>query len=115
MCGYGLRPTYLAEIAQRLATDVGYTDASGLGCKGVWIYPNEDFVHYVWRLHWPEDIKANLVSSDNPQGQITNSDLELATLVLQEATFLFVRTILTLPDNGQFIMPFPYGKILHRV
>ena len=26
------RPTYLAEIVQRLATDVGYTNASGLGC-----------------------------------------------------------------------------------
>ena len=29
------RPTYLAEIVQRLATDVGYTDASGLECGGV--------------------------------------------------------------------------------
>ena len=27
----GCRPNYLAEIVQHLATDVGYTDASGLG------------------------------------------------------------------------------------
>ena len=27
----GYRTTYLAEIVQRLATDVGYTNASGLG------------------------------------------------------------------------------------
>ena len=47
------RPTYIAEIVQRLATDVGYTNASGLGCGGVWIYPNEYGVHYVWRLTWP--------------------------------------------------------------
>ena len=26
------RPTLFAEIVQRLATDVGYTNASGLGC-----------------------------------------------------------------------------------
>ena len=31
-----------------------------------------------------------LVSTDNPHGRITNSYLELAALVLQEATFTFV-------------------------
>ena len=35
---------------------------------------------------------ADLVSSENPQGRITNSDLELTALVLQEATFPFVGT-----------------------
>ena len=35
---------------------------------------------------------AELFSYDNPQGRITNSDLELAALVLQEATFNFVIT-----------------------
>ena len=48
----GSRPTYLAEIFQRLATDVGYTNTSGLGCGGLWIYPNEDGVHYVCHLTW---------------------------------------------------------------
>ena len=38
----------------------------------------------------PEDIKADLVISDNPQRQIINSDIELAALVLQEAKFPFV-------------------------
>ena len=89
------RPTYIAEIVQRLATDVGYTDASGLGCGGVLIDPDEDGIYYVWRLPWPEDIKADLVSSENTQGQITNSDIELTALVLQEAKFTFVGTNLT--------------------
>ena len=84
------RPTYLAEIVQRLPTDIGFTDASGLGGGGVWIDPNEDGVNYVWRLPWPADIRADLVSFENPRGRITNSDLELAALVLQEATFPFV-------------------------
>ena len=59
------RPTYLAEIVQRLATDVGYTDALVLGYGGFWIDPNKDGVKYAWRLTWTEDIKADLVSSDN--------------------------------------------------
>ena len=71
---------------------MGYTNKLGLGCGGVWIDPNEDGAYYVWRLPWTEDIKADLVSSDNPQGRINNSDLELASLVIQEATFPFVST-----------------------
>ena len=43
----GYRPTYLAEIFQRLATDVGYTDDPSLVCGEVWINPNEDGVHFV--------------------------------------------------------------------
>ena len=83
-------PTYLAEIVQRLPTDIGFTDASGLGAGGVWIDPNEDGRNYVWRLPWLEYIQQDLVSFDNLQGRITNSDLELAALVLQEATFPFI-------------------------
>ena len=79
----GSRPTFVAQNSQRLATDVGYTDASGLGCGGVWIEPNKDGAHYVWRLPWPEDIMADLVSTDNSHGRITNSDIEFAALLLQ--------------------------------
>ena len=49
----GSRPTYLAYIVQLLATDVGYTNTLVIRCGGVWIYPNEDGVHYVWLLSWP--------------------------------------------------------------
>ena len=41
----GSRPTFFAEIVQHLATNVGYSNALGLGCRGVWIDPNEDDVH----------------------------------------------------------------------
>ena len=84
--------TYLTVILQCLTTNVGYTNSSGLGCGGVWIDPSKDDIHYIWRLHWPEDVKADLVSYDNTQRRIITSDLELAALVLQEATFRFVRT-----------------------
>jgi hypothetical protein len=36
----------------------------------------------VFRLQWPPDITANVKSEANPKGTITNSDLELAGLVL---------------------------------
>ena len=54
----------------------------------MWIDPARTGQHLVWRLPWPPDIVNNLISSTNPQGKITNSDLELAALVLQEATLL---------------------------
>ena len=92
------RPTYLAAIVQRLPTDIGFTDASGLGAGGVWIDPNKDGRNYVWRLPWPEDIRTDLVSFDNPQGRITNSDLELAALFLQEATYPKLCTSLVSPS-----------------
>ena len=62
----GSRPTFFVEIVQCLATDVGYTNALGLEFGGVWINPNDDGVHYVCCLPWPEDILADLVSNDNP-------------------------------------------------
>jgi hypothetical protein len=36
----------------------------------------------VFRLQWPPDITANIVSDKNPKGKITNSDQELAGLVM---------------------------------
>ena len=75
-------PNYLAEIVQHLPIDIGFTGSSALGAGGVWIDPNEDGRNYVWRLPWPEDIRTDLVSFNNPLGRITNSDLELAALVL---------------------------------
>ena len=79
--------TNLAEIVQRLPTDPGYTDALGSGGGGVWLNPNVDGIHHVWRLQWHTNIQADFISFANPTGRITNSDLELAALVLHEATF----------------------------
>ena len=36
----------------------------------------------VFRFEWPADIKADLNSEHNPKGKITNSDLEMAGLLL---------------------------------
>ena len=42
----------------------------------------------MWHQPWPADIIAKLISSKNRQGTINNSDLELAALVIHEATLL---------------------------
>ena len=54
---------------------------------GVLINPNEHGINFAWRVKWPADIVQKLVSFTNTEGTITNSDLELAVLVLHEAVF----------------------------
>ena len=82
------QPMHLAEIIHRETTHLGFCDASDLGAGGLWLNPARTSQNLVWRLPWLPNIVANLVSSTNPQVTITNSDLELAALVLQEATLL---------------------------
>ena len=35
----------------------------------------------VFRMEWPEDIKQDIQTHDNPTGHLTNSDLEMAGLL----------------------------------
>ena len=52
----------------------------------MWLDPAGTGHNLVWRHPWPADVTSELVSLTNSNGAITNSDLELTTLVLQEAT-----------------------------
>ena len=81
------RPRFLAEVVCRLLTDLGFFDASGVSTGGVWIDPDGSGKNFVWWLQWPEDIVADLVTWKTPTGGITNSDLELVVLMLQESCF----------------------------
>ena len=76
------RATYLVEIVQRLTMDLRFVDTSGLGAGCVWLDPNSNKEHSVWRVEWPPDVVADLVSWDNPKGRITNSNLELVAIVI---------------------------------
>ena len=79
------RPTRIAEVIPLQPCALGYHDASGRGAGGVWfptpdLHPREGIppnTPLLWRLSWPPDITANLVSRANPQRKISNSDLEL--------------------------------------
>ena len=82
------RPMQLAEIVRWEPTHLGFCDASGLGAGGVWIDPARTDHNLFWRNPWPEEVTAELVSTTNTNSTITNSDLKLSCLVLQEATLL---------------------------
>ena len=101
----GDRPTHIAELfPQHPAHVAGCCDASKLGFGGV-IFPAPDLQipPIVWRTPVPADLQARLISDDNPNGTVTNSDLELAGTVLHEAILtrypLRECTILTGSDN----------------
>ena len=63
---------------------VGTTDASKEGMGGCWTFITNNSsspIHALWRAPFPPEIKAALVSADQKNGTITNSDLELAALI----------------------------------
>ena len=105
------RPTRIAELVPLLASAEGHHDASGKGAGGIWfpanqLNPRQGYSQkpVVWRLEWPQHIIDKLVTSDNPSGTISNSDLELAGgLIHLEAlaqTFdVRERTLLSKTDN----------------
>jgi hypothetical protein len=80
------RPTCIAELVPLRPAAEGHHDASSAGAGGAWfpgdsLTPREGWLKNtpdVWQLEWPDSVHAKLVSSDNPNGTITNSDLELA-------------------------------------
>ena len=77
------RPTHVCEILVPPTPDyIGYCDASGFGAGGVWFSGTCQLPETVWRLQWPRDITAAIVSESNPLGALTNSDLEMAAVVL---------------------------------
>ena len=82
------RPTHLADIVRREPTHLGLCNASGLGAGDVWLDPARFGRNLVWCHPCPPNIISYLVSLTNLGGNITNSDLELAALVLHEATLL---------------------------
>ena len=83
------RPTRIAELIPLSPSAEGHHDAagsSGTGAGGAWL-PGEDLepregwtagVPVAWRYQWSDWVTRQLVTADNPDGAITNSDLELA-------------------------------------
>jgi hypothetical protein len=80
------RPTRLAELipADRPLM-LGAHNVAALGMGGIHVVPMEDgsVDPILWRPPFPPVIASRLVSSDNPTGNITNSELELAGSVAQ--------------------------------
>ena len=109
------RPTRIAEVVPLLASALGDHDASGQGAGGVWFphksldqrqHPSSLPSHapLLWRFQWPQDIIDSLVTDKNPNGTISNSDLELAGGLLHLEALcqhydVRERTILSRTDN----------------
>jgi hypothetical protein len=77
-----VRPTPCEELVTGWPQYVGVKDASKHGVGGIIIGEANECTPTVFRAEWPDDIKQSLVSTSNPNGTITNSDLELAGLLL---------------------------------
>jgi hypothetical protein len=82
------RPTRLFELVPSPPLVIGATDASGIGLGGVFFIPTDhsseaqpQYHAFVWRHRLPDTIRSRLISTSNPTGTITNSDLELAAAV----------------------------------
>ena len=100
----GARPTRLGEIVPDIPVALGPADACGLGMGGVWLSADPAFHPVLWRAEFPLNIQTALVSTDNPLGTITNSDLELAAQIAHQDILVQQhdcreRTIGTLTNN----------------
>lgn len=101
------RPTRLREIVDTPPAAVGASDAAAAGMGGVIFTRERDTgkLHpLLWRSPFPEAVQRDIVSSSNPTGGITNSDLELAGTIAQHDVLVHQvdcreRTIHTLTDN----------------
>ena len=75
-------PTRCKNLVVGWPDFIGITDASGHGLGGVIVGERKGVPPTVFRLQWPEDITRNIISDDNPSGTLTNSDLEMAGLLM---------------------------------
>jgi hypothetical protein len=78
-----LQPVSLISLVPTAPTLLGATDASQAGMGGFWAPTNLHFTSQpiVWRAPFPPSLQRAVVSTSNPTGSITNSDLELAAIV----------------------------------
>ena len=91
------RPTRMAEIVPTHPLYAGCCDASRAGMGGVWLpsldpyYPQHP--PYVWRTPFPPQVQRELITTTNPSGTITNSDLELAGTIAHAGALAHHRDI----------------------
>jgi hypothetical protein len=75
-------PTAVQQLASGYPNYIGYSDSCGLGTGGVWTPGLSHIPFTVWQYEWPQDIKDRLITDQNPSGDLTINDFELAGVVL---------------------------------
>ena len=96
------RPTHVNELVPSMPHFAGYHDAAAEGAGGVWFSLAEPMQPCVWRDKFPPDIASDVISDNNPNGSLTNSDLELAAEVLAVGVIM---------DRGPCIKHAPIGTL----
>ena len=76
-------PTKCSELVTGPPGYVGVKDASVHGVGGIVIGEEKECIPTVFRMEWPEDIKQEVLKTNAGKGgTLTNSDLEMAGLLL---------------------------------
>ena len=75
-------PTKALELVHGEPAFIGIVDASKGGVGGVVFGHLEACRPTVFRFEWPAEIQEKVQTQDNPSGTITNSDLEMAGLLM---------------------------------
>ena len=80
------QPTHLSELVPDHPVAVGPHNASGHGMGSVWLpaMTNSNLTPILWQSKFLATITDQLVTYDNPNGMITNSDLELASAIAHQ-------------------------------
>jgi hypothetical protein len=75
-------PFPMHTVVPRAPHILGATDASKLGMGGCWTTTDNTghTTNYLWRTPFPAHVQQQFVTTENPLGHITNSDLELAAI-----------------------------------
>jgi hypothetical protein len=75
-------PTRCRELVSGWPDFIGIVDASSHGVGGVVMGEISPCIPTVFRWEWPKDVTASVRSFSNPRGTITNSDLEMAGVLI---------------------------------
>ena len=105
-------PTKCNNLVTAWPDYIGIKDASKQGVGGIIIGENKVVPPTVFRLQWPDDIKADVISKTNPTGSITNSDLEMAGLLL---LWLVMEQVCTDLDNAHVALFSDNSPTVHWV
>ena len=75
-------PTRCRELINRWPDFVAIVDASSHGVGGVVFGELSECIPTVFRWQWPEEVTKDVITVENRNGRITNSDLEMAGMVM---------------------------------
>jgi hypothetical protein len=104
LCELARRPTHVSEVVRCEPEVVQFVDAAKRGAGGVIFGQTRPLPPTVWSVQFPLDIQQRIVSQSNPKGDLTNSDLELAAVVIGQMAVAQITSMthtrcLTFSDN----------------